>query len=361
MRENWSSIVDGISEEEKLLEFILKKNKHPVEFLEELNTLYKRNRTEDAVRRKFYRMTGENISKHVSHPNTKLEDFGSELAYESLYPQYESLAARNKIYDAFDKKDHKILVMSDLEIPYQHTDYIRKAIRFAKKQGCTDLVIAGDFFHAYAFSKYIQDKDIGLKDEYHIATNFAREVKSQFNNVVFVMGNHDFRVIAQTKYRFAELSTQMEPILKDKNGDVLNVFCEEHGFLYSKCWWVQIGELIAAHRFPYSSVYGKNMTNTVDWFLGRIPKGIDSEWEEDDSLHVRPFRAVIQGHSHRVMSGGMYKQVYLYETGCMCREIDFNLRGSQTQPVWERAFGIVHLRNRKIQYNKSRIFLPKEM
>ncbi len=359
MPSNWDTTIKEIKEEDFIVEKI-ESGIHPINFLVELNRLYGNGRTVDAVRNKFYRMTGKKLSNCVRGTSQELDDFGNTLSYETLYPQLESLAARENIYKTFDDgKDHKIFFMSDLEIPYQHTEYIRSAVNYAIKEKCTDLVIGGDFFHAYAFSKFVRDKDISLADEMRVAQNFINEVKGKFKNIVFILGNHDARVINTLKGRLDNLYPSMKYLFKDEDGDVLNIFCNENGVMYSKTWWVQIGEIIFSHRFPYSSVYAKNMTSSVDWFLARLPKGIDASWDEDDSLHVRPFRALAQGHSHRLLSGGMYKQVYLYESGCMCREIDFNLRGNQTQPIWMRGFGIFTLVNNKILFNSSRVYEAK--
>jgi len=231
---------------------------------------------------------------------------------------------------------------------------------FAQKKKCKAVHLSGDFLNNYSVSSFPKNKNITIDDEYYVGEYWLEELKKVFDDVSINFGNHEERIKRFLGRITRGQISDMQKILKS-NGDALAVMANATGCLYSKDWWAQLGEIITCHPSKYSSVWGKNLTNSVDYFLARMPKGRDVIFDEDDSMRIRPFRAVVQGHSHKIFGNGKYRGVQMYELGCMCHTIDFNVGSRQTQPIWERAFGILRLENGHIVFNESRVYDPKEL
>jgi len=89
----------------------------------------------------------------------------------------------------------KLLVVSDLHVPYQSTAAVNKAITIGKNAGCTGVIILGDLVDFHKVSKYRHDADAyDLKEELKQARYWLRVFRNQFSNLWFVPGNHEDRL-----------------------------------------------------------------------------------------------------------------------------------------------------------------------
>lgn len=90
----------------------------------------------------------------------------------------------------------RILVLSDIHLPYHDTQALEAAIRWAKRQTWDCLLINGDFLDSYQLSRYCRDPRLRrFKDELETGAEviniLRREIKPEL--VVYKLGNHEDR------------------------------------------------------------------------------------------------------------------------------------------------------------------------
>jgi predicted phosphodiesterase len=99
-------------------------------------------------------------------------------------------------YSPFVIKQSRILVISDLHIPYHDNDAIRLALQYGIEKNVTCILINGDLMDMPAFSRF--EKDWRMRtagEEFEATRQFLRELRRLFPKakIVFKEGNHDDR------------------------------------------------------------------------------------------------------------------------------------------------------------------------
>jgi len=282
----------------------------------------------------------ENIIASSIVPEFNLDLFNVNEEY--LYDETESRVRREEIFSYFnDGKRRKINVISDLEFPYHDTRAIYKALTKGRQDGATILSLAGDINHHTICSAFNILKDVPLEQEKQLSRNLIEFARSEgYEHVLAISGNHDRRLqkmLPKVLSKYPGLKTQIRD-------DMLADIEEEYDgyFIYAKGWWVQVGGCIISHPGRYSSVKENllvNSKNTVDYFLRR----------------GHEFQAVVQGHSH-IMGMGKHCRKAIIETGCMCKQIDYNVSDKQTNPIWEQAHAVIALDGYDFIWNDTRLY-----
>jgi hypothetical protein len=78
-----------------------------------------------------------------------------------------------------------------------------------------NLLIAGDFLNGDSLSQYFpKQKSAGLEKELSEARNLMEILCSNFSNIVFLMGNHDYRYTKSAEYRESFVDSMTE-VFKD--------------------------------------------------------------------------------------------------------------------------------------------------
>lgn len=126
------------------------------------------------------------------------------------------------------------LILTDVEAPYQHADFINRCIDLALRWGISQCILGGDYAHLANFSQWgadvtpakpteIDDPEIiriinklpkleqasakatllermrpvaadeTVTSELASVRNLSRELSSAFSKIVYMMGNHDYR------------------------------------------------------------------------------------------------------------------------------------------------------------------------
>ena len=283
-----------------------------------------------------YTFTAEGIRKWHSR---NIEPFLArpELP-DSLY-QYPRVEKTLEQYYKETKDIKAFGVISDLQVPYHNVDLIEQAVRQAVDEGCELMVLAGDIFQADKFG-YFNDTEVPFKDEYSMVVDLISRIKEHMR-VLLVSGNHDRRM---EKYLQKLTALQeYEFFFKAGTSDILANVAVDTDAGYCKNWWVQIGPVIISHPDRYSSAakqIGKNIVNTIDWFLPRVR---DTFWD-----------TIIQGHSH-MLNKGIHNGIHYFENGCACNRLDYNAGPKQTQPVWVQGYSIIHIEDGQLDFNKSKL------
>ena len=98
-------------------------------------------------------------------------------------------------YSPFVIKQSRILVISDLHIPYHDNDAIRLALQYGIEKNVTCILINGDLMDMPAFSRF--EKDWRMRtagEEFEATRQFLRELRRLFPKakIVYKEGNHCF-------------------------------------------------------------------------------------------------------------------------------------------------------------------------
>lgn len=88
----------------------------------------------------------------------------------------------------FDYPSHRLMDDSRFRLN-QFPKLAMRLVDIGRKQGCTDIIIAGDIMHHSIFEPHIG----------HIAKTFFRTISEGFENVYYILGQHDINTRAQEK------------------------------------------------------------------------------------------------------------------------------------------------------------------
>lgn len=219
-------------------------------------------------------------------------------------------------------KDLKIVSFSDLHVPFFLWENMERALHQHKDADI--VVLNGDILDAYVFSTFSKSKNISALKEYKIAFDLVHYLSDNFNKVVLVSGNHDYRTTRAIKTagfnedaakvyrpdllsRIANGESLDEFGMLDKKYDFENV----HYDLYDS-WYVQIGKTIFCHPSGFGSKYpGATVVKLLDHFTSRNdPNSFDS---------------IVVGHTHKVYKGVVSNKL-LIEQGAMAHRLPYQYR-----------------------------------
>jgi predicted phosphodiesterase len=96
--------------------------------------------------------------------------------------------------------NNKILIISDLHIPYQDNEAIEAALKYGKKKKINTIIINGDLIDFYQLSRFEKDPRVrNAAFEIKEAKQVLEYIRSKFPKalILWYMGNHDHRF---TKY-----------------------------------------------------------------------------------------------------------------------------------------------------------------
>ncbi len=100
--------------------------------------------------------------------------------------------------------NNRVIIFSDLHIPYHSVSAIEFAVKEAKKFKPTTIILNGDVADFYSISKYLTDPSKrNLLEEIKTVRQFLTYLRSQFPKcrIIFKAGNHENRL---SKYIFTK-------------------------------------------------------------------------------------------------------------------------------------------------------------
>lgn len=95
------------------------------------------------------------------------------------------------------KSQRKVLVISDLHVPYHSEDALKLALKEGKRQKCDTVLINGDFMDFYETSRFqIDPREANLPEAIEAGKNVFKYIKSIFPKalIIYKSGNHDRRL-----------------------------------------------------------------------------------------------------------------------------------------------------------------------
>jgi predicted phosphodiesterase len=294
--------------------------------------------SEESARSTLRYIEGKSGERHKRNITVKESEF---LKTEVRpYNPYNLPASDETAFEPFVFKGHKkILILSDIHVPYHNIASITAALQYAKKSKPDALLLNGDTIDCHRLSRFIKDpkkRNFKLElDTFKALFNvFEKELKCK---IYFKIGNHEERY--------------------------------EH-FLYEKA-----GELVGVEEFEFENII-KARARGIEIIADKRPMKLNNLWGIHGheyvggiSAPVNPARGLFlkakvstfQGHNHQTsehteptLTG---KMVTTWSLGCL----------SELHPAymplnkWNHGFAEVDLdpNGEDFEFNNKRIFKGK--
>lgn len=155
--------------------------------------IYKENKSTfrdvEAVRTNLRRLRGQLGKHHKAHTTDKsfFKDACSRNPFEFLPKSHA------EDFTPFDIKQSKILIISDLHIPYHDNDAIKLALEYGVYKNVNCILINGDLFDFAGISRHEKDwRQRSVADEFEAVRTFLIGLRAMFPKakIVFKEGNH---------------------------------------------------------------------------------------------------------------------------------------------------------------------------
>lgn len=85
------------------------------------------------------------------------------------------------------------LIISDLELPFHHAEFVNNCFCLAHAYGIRQLVLAGDFLHWESFSFWAQEER-DSDEEIAEIQGYLAPLLANFDKILWIAGNHDTRI-----------------------------------------------------------------------------------------------------------------------------------------------------------------------
>lgn len=251
--------------------------------------------------------------------------------------------------EAKRKSEEKVLVLSDMHIPFHRPEEILSIIEQHKNKVDT-IIFAGDIVDCEAISVFDRVHKADLAKEMIESYHFLKKIDKMTPNAkkIMIWGNHEYRFIRYLASNGGELSSLMsQNILNEIVGgftytdwnSCVSVEFEplSDNFHVQDNWFVQYHDMVVAHPKNFSKIPLRTATSSCDYFFAQ---GID-------------FQAVLIGHTHKF---GLTKHntKYVAEIGCLCQEMAYASSGNINYRPQEYGYALVHFDDGIFNFDKSR-------
>lgn len=274
-------------------------------------------RTESAIRRKISR---DKIKRSETQESVVSYDDSWNYIIKTT-KEYRSKSVKKDL-GLTTSKERKIITFSDLHIPFFLWEDMENAL---KQHADADVVVLnGDILDAYIFSTFSKSKNIAALKEYKVAFDLVHYLSDNFETVVLVCGNHDYRTTRAIKTAgFNQDASSVfgtDLLFKISNGEKLNErgeLVEKLNFdnvLYQKHdpWYTRVGKTIFCHPSGFGSKYpGATVVKLLDHFSER--------------MHYDDFDSIVVGHTHKVYKGIVSGKM-LIEQGAMAHKLPYQFQ-----------------------------------
>lgn len=206
------------------------------------------------------------------------------------------------------KPRRKILVLSDIHVPFTDEQKLQKAIDLNRT---ADMVIlGGDVMDMYGCSRHRKRKSVPHEVEIDNTVRLLEYLSKTFPWVRVIRGNHDTRPLKKVQ---DVLPADLLYLVDEEPLDKLTKPFSNVEYLAD--WWTQIGDMIVAHAERSSTVEGRPAVLLAEFFN---VKG----WQK--RLNLGDVRLFIQAHTHQISS--VYREdVKMMECGCMAQVMEYTL------------------------------------
>lgn len=204
-------------------------------------------------------------------------------------------------WEPFVCNGRRVLILSDVHIPYHDTEALIGAVAWGRKQSPDTVILNGDTIDFYQLSRFTKDpRKRHAKEEIQLTRNFLDFIKAEFPaaNLIYKKGNHD--------ERWDHYLWNHAPELCDLDHIQLHVILE----------FADRGITMVEDQRPI-------MCGKLPVFHGHeLPKGMTNPVNMARGAYLRMADTVLVGHGHRTSShtepNWKHEEVATWSTGCLC-------------------------------------------
>lgn len=213
-------------------------------------------------------------------------------------------------------KTQRIVVAGDFHAPFTDNDAVATLI--AEEGPRTDtLIVSGDLMDFYSISRFLKYERVTIEQEIAATDALLGQLSAAFPDVLIVSGNHDSQRFEKQLRTF--LAPEMIHVIELLTGGNLSVihmlakrypnvrFAPQKAGSLSLGWMTQVGDLLVTHAEKYSRVPGAA--------LRQIDEGLT---DFADVYALKPWRVLIQAHTHQLGMFPFKADRLLVEGGAMC-------------------------------------------
>lgn len=232
------------------------------------------------------------------------------------------LSQSTERYELHIQGKQRVLIMSDMHVPYQDNAAIKAALDYGKQQRVDTIYLNGDIGDFYAVSRHDKDPTRSLKSEIAEIRKMLKHIRGRFPNarIIYKVGNHEDRM-----ERFL---AKHAPVLLGINEFTIPDI-------------LKLSEL----NIEYVPSLGLTFMGMLPVYHGHeLPQGMSSPVNPARGIWMRVQESMICGHWHRssvhTEKVGVHGKVKsCWSLGCLCHmQPDY-------APVnrWSHGFAIVQI------------------
>lgn len=244
---------------------------------------------------------------------------------------------KNQIYFEILKEQLKILHLGDLHIPFQDDNQIQLAMN---RNATADLVVTTEIIDCYSISRFNRNFAVPFYVEVDNTIRYFEAISETFPLVLVMAGNHDKRISKQFMKGVPDelLFLVKENLLRVLAKPFKNIIVSDRPIL-------QVNDIVFTHAEYFSKIDLKAGMNARQFLV---------EWGE--TLDLRPYRTVVQSHTH--MLGSTYRGggLKVFESGCLCKVPDYAVVGFYSKPQTNGYLTLVQ-RNGITDFNMCRDYV----
>lgn len=276
------------------------------------------------------------ILRYIEGKSSRNKNKVVEIPNRSTNP-YNLPKSDEAIYEPYHIKAKKLLILSDIHIPYHSVSALTCAFDYAKKEKPDAILLNGDTLDFFGLSRFVKDpKGRSFAEELRTFKEFMDVIKKTFNaQVYFKLGNHEERYFHFLWMKAHEIVGVEEFELEN----ILKVRAEGIEIIKDKRI-IKAGDLNVIHGHEF----GGSVFSPVN-----IARG----------LFLRGKVSAIQGHNHQTsehtepnMNGDV---MTTWSVGCLCELHPAYLPINK----WNHGFAIVDIEGSNFEVRNKRIYKGK--
>jgi predicted phosphodiesterase len=278
------------------------------------------------------------VLRSIEHKTGKNKDYKKIIDMpERPKNPYHLPESDEAIYEPFDLKAKRLLVLSDIHIPYHNIESLTCAFDFAKKEKPDAILLNGDTLDFFGLSRFAKDpKARSFAHELKTFKEFMDVIKKTFDaKIYFKIGNHEERYFHFLWMKAHEIvgveEFELENIIKSR-AEGIEIIKDKR--------IIKAGDLNVMHGHEF----GGSVFSPVN-----IARG----------LFLRGKVSAMQGHNHQTsehsesnMNGEL---TTTWSLGCLCELHPAYLPINK----WNHGFAIVDIDGKDFEVRNKRIHKGK--
>lgn len=220
------------------------------------------------------------------------------------------------------KGTKRIVIAGDLHAPFHDVEAVGQMLH--ETEGFDQIIVNGDLQDHYSVSRFVKTEHVAIEREIAAVDGLLGTFSRAYPDVFVVEGNHD-RPRFEKSIR-ALLSLEMMAVIEYLTGGNLSIiraigkrypnvrFADVKIGRHHVGWFAQEGDLLVAHAEKYSRVPGAALRGIDEWFS-----------DQHDVLGLRPWKVLVQAHTHQLGMFPWKADRLLVEGGCLCSTAGYML------------------------------------